>query len=37
MATNKPRVNVVLDNQLYNIIKQLSGEEDVFKIGKSRL
>jgi hypothetical protein len=28
MATNKPRVYVVLDEQLYSIIKQLSEDED---------
>ena len=28
MATNKPRVNVVLDKRLYDLIKQLSEDED---------
>jgi len=27
MATNKPRVNVVLDKQIYELIKRLSEEE----------
>ena len=28
MATKKPRVNVVLDRNMYKIIKDLSGSED---------
>jgi len=27
MATNKPRINVVLDKQIYELIKRLSEEE----------
>ena len=29
MATKKPRVNVVLDKNMYKIIKDLSGSEDI--------
>lgn len=29
MATNKPRINVVVNEQLYNLIKQLSEDENV--------
>ncbi|MEA3313263.1 MAG: antitoxin, RHH family protein [Caldisericota bacterium] len=29
MATKKPRVNVVLDKNIYNVIKSLSGSEDM--------
>jgi len=29
MATKKPRVNVVLDKNIYNAVKDLSGSEDM--------